>query len=361
MLEDILKRIKYKSPVTYEQIKDLPNVFTDPEQQIHVAEFIERNIESKNMMHVASTLKSATTSSKFYEISNFLEKNIDREEVITFSDDFFNMLKDYPDEKIQKYIDFWDRNIEIDGLKNVAHAIADTIRHGSISSVANVMEYFENYKGVSPIEAVALPIGAPALCLKDAIPQDKLLKFLKKYSDKDLVPAAVTIFNTTLGAKSVDVAKAVIDIFDEYIDQSSAIARAYERIPKENLKKAYHSQLLSDKAKDAVLKSRNPEQLVYNLLTRNYSPDLIDSIKDKISYEDLDLVYDTVALIKEIHQKRNPNHRLWLIGSFYQELNRAINQGNSYRAKIGNLRQYCREVQKEMKQNIEDLMVVTNA
>lgn len=89
--------------------------------------------------------------------------------------------------------------------------------------------------------------------------------------------------------------------------------------------------------------------------------DMDSELVDKIGADDLNKVYKALELVKEIHSERSSEHLDEIEAGFYQQLHRSIAQGSDYKSKLQCLRKYCADVHKLMDDNLEELMVMTNA
>lgn len=157
----------------------------------------------------------------------------------------------------------------------------------------------------------------------------------------------------------------VLEIFDRYRDNNW---ESFWRIISNymgRLDKAQMHQLQNQKTYDKIKNAKNPYKTMLKIIENDYEA-LMLSLDDEdfalqLKYEDMDLVFETYKIIEEIHKKRSEEDRFDVHLGFYEELNRAISQGNNYKSKLKNMKQFCKEVQKAMKDNALDLMVVNNA
>lgn len=123
-------------------------------------------------------------------------------------------------------------------------------------------------------------------------------------------------------------------------------------------------KLMKGKIWRAVHKSKDPRRYVTNLLVNAYKQ-IHKHIDDKkvrksIGFEDLDYIISTKRLIEDVHEERDADDLDLILGGFYTEMNRAIDQGYGVKQKISNLHQYCKEVQAKMRDNAYELMVMVN-
>lgn len=83
--------------------------------------------------------------------------------------------------------------------------------------------------------------------------------------------------------------------------------------------------------------------------------DFKENIRDEWKY-----ILRARRLVSEIHKKREPMDKGKILDGFYQELNRAIAQGNNYQEKVEMLMGYCNEVEQQMIDRADELMVMHN-
>lgn len=115
-------------------------------------------------------------------------------------------------------------------------------------------------------------------------------------------------------------------------------------------------ELLTERAYKEI--SKNPRNL-YKV--RNYDTGGLDrEWRDSIPYTTLEVIDRTSKMVMSIHKDRKDKQRFTIVEGFYTELNRAANQRDDMKGKIKNITQYCVEVQTQMRDNIDELMVVTN-
>lgn len=117
-----------------------------------------------------------------------------------------------------------------------------------------------------------------------------------------------------------------------------------------------YTEILSDKAYRAI--SKNPK-LIKEILYGNYSSYTMH-IRLNCGYKELKLVKKTHNLVLDIHEGRTYPDRQKIEENFFDELNRALSQADDYKGKVRNLRRYCHEVRQLMKDNADELMVITN-
>lgn len=120
-------------------------------------------------------------------------------------------------------------------------------------------------------------------------------------------------------------------------------------------------ELLSERSYNKVMNSEKPLWTMVKIIHASYSETrrkITDPVGTQLDYKDLELVKDTLTFVQNVHKKRESLEDI--NKGFYQELNRSIDQGSDYKSKIRNLRRYCNEVQQRVRDEAEELMVVTN-
>lgn len=196
------------------------------------------------------------------------------------------------------------------------------------------------------------------LCLETLgnIPNKDALRLFKNYSGryvKRIADTFVDIMNQHSGLEVGAYAK----VLNKY-NYSKYIMDAVESMTGW-LEEHHYLELIKDKAYKEISISGNPKKAIETILARDYAS-IQKEISVELSYRDLDLVKGVLDFIKEVHKERSDKAHKKIYDGFYRELNRAISQSKSYDKQVQNVRTYCREVQIKMKENIEDLMVITN-
>lgn len=125
---------------------------------------------------------------------------------------------------------------------------------------------------------------------------------------------------------------------------------------------AFSYKRLLNKDLFEIIKNSNVED-IHSIWRGNYGKHL-SAIEDKeflkeITFKELKVIEPSYNLIINIHKDRSKYHEK-LISSFYEEMNRAISQGNDYKSKIKRLNEYCNQVKRQLMNNSEELMVVVD-
>lgn len=152
----------------------------------------------------------------------------------------------------------------------------------------------------------------------------------------------------------------LIDVFDRYDKCRSEIVDAFKECSVGRNINRWKDKMINDKAYEAITKSPDPKNTVKRILINDYE-DMVNKIKDsefreEIKYSDFEVVIKTFSCVREIHKNKRMSLYNRVTNGFYEELNRAISQSNTYRGKIRNLRQYCNEVNKKLKEFGMELM-----
>lgn len=108
---------------------------------------------------------------------------------------------------------------------------------------------------------------------------------------------------------------------------------------------------------ETMIQAYSLRQNRYDLILQNIKD---EELKQNIG-DDWKRVNRATKLVYKIHQNKSMYDQGQILVGFYEELNRAVSQGNNLDEKVKMLRQYCDEVEEQMKDNAEELMVVTNA
>lgn len=152
-------------------------------------------------------------------------------------------------------------------------------------------------------------------------------------------------------------ANAYIDVFDTYIDHDQVMEAASDQM----LCMDDLNELLTTRAYEYL--QENPDGIEYVRKHNHWwceGSNISDEMIDKVSYDVMEKVYETCNFVRSIHRKRSNWSLKKIQNGFYSELGRAYNQGTDMKSKMENIRVYCADVKKQLRENIEDLMVVTN-
>lgn len=166
---------------------------------------------------------------------------------------------------------------------------------------------------------------------------------------------------------------AIIDLIsDGKEDAVNDLIKVYNKYPQYQeeiaslcLEKDNHlflKELLLDIAYESIKKDKRYLRKISKTLFAKYRFMVKDrKFGRKIPYEDLDLIAKSYELVQSVHKARNSKDKGRIIEGYEAELNRSINQAEDFDKKLKNIRTYCNEVYKRMREHAGELMVVTNA
>lgn len=363
-----------------------------------VYELVEKSFENRDHLFVGL---SKLRSSKLERVLAVVDKKEDEERNCVVRS-ISKILSKKPT-VLDRYLNFFDNN-------KCYKTMADAISHTSLDSNIEVfIDIFEKYQGISLItiahyisEDVNVDYSYIAGNLKD----DNIIKLVDIYQCVDILELAnisnvVSEYSAPFLEERVIKEAKVNDNLNYLMSIRSRIygseefLEAFDLIKKfgfnfKDVQKQYSNpyymlkamekypnlqgmlkigledkvydfkELLSEAATESI---NNSVKALLPIINSNYSRErdkITDPIATRISYKDLDLIHNTWEFVREIHTNR-PDKIVEIEKGYYRELNRAISQGSNDKKKIANLRQYCNEVQKQMKENASDLMVIYDA
>lgn len=187
----------------------------------------------------------------------------------------------------------------------------------------------------------------------------KLLDLYEKHGDK-FKSLPMKVLDLTNDPIEIEMGFRVIEKYkDNKVDKIfSALRKGSEEPISLNQKIAY---LLEDRAYIQIEKSAAN---IHHVIGGGYFDVLMEideeEVRNHVSYNDLGLIEETYKFVKEIHRKRSDANKLTIGTEFYKELNRAIGQGNDLKQKYGNIREYCADVKRIMREHAQELLVMTN-
>lgn len=150
-----------------------------------------------------------------------------------------------------------------------------------------------------------------------------------------------------------------LEVFKKYFDnKAKTLVFALGTHRRSNQTEFHFDGLLSDRVYSAIEKTRTTIETIQRLVDLDY--ECRDFIDMDLKKEDVDLVNQTYAFVRIVHELRFYEDKTKVANGFFDELERSMDQGTDYNSKVRNLRVYCNEVQKQMQQNIEELMVMND-
>lgn len=187
----------------------------------------------------------------------------------------------------------------------------------------------------------------------------KMIEFFDREIDITAVGRMYVTKNLT---NSSNVAKQWIDIVEMYSDNKAwwnYYDKNYASL-QGRLGIIDTEELLRLRAYNAIKNGSDVAKIVNGESKKGIDKIRDEEVRDNASYSDLKLVENTWNFVKQIHTGRKTSQRKEIERAFKCELERAMSQGCDLKSKIKNLRQFCYDVKKQMKDNASDLMVVTN-
>lgn len=217
-------------------------------------------------------------------------------------------------------------------------------------------DFLKKYTDTKGIDHIAFCISALAGLTRDIETTNKVMSFFERNIDKRGIGYAGYAIGT-IAFHSKDDALNALHLFEKYLGFDSELCRNDMHIGG-----FYLEELITGRAFDSLDKAENPNALMELIIRNDYSFIRL-SIEDedfnkKIGMKELELIEKTRKYIREMHKDRIKTYEFVLDAGFYEELNRAISQGDDFDSKSKYVRRYCREVVEKMNENILDLMVV---
>lgn len=206
--------------------------------------------------------------------------------------------------------------------KSVNECIINTVYYQSVESAVETSKTLEIYKNDKNIIQI-LEIGL-----------EKYFEYEGKIEQSDYM-TFIHVLNRYSDNNYIKLCKIFIELFEENEEMDL-------------------EELLVDENYDRIKSSEDPKILFRNILMNQYTE--IRKNIHNIGFDDVRLVRKTLDLVMAIHTDRDVKQKNDIKNGFFDELKRAMAQGD----RIRYLRRYCDEVQEQMKNNVEDLMVVHN-
>lgn len=120
------------------------------------------------------------------------------------------------------------------------------------------------------------------------------------------------------------------------------------------------SELLHKNAYDYIERSIDKGAAIRKLIKTDYisiRSSIDDAIvSEELDYKDLDRMVSVENFIHEVHKRRDPDSLGKVHLGYYEELNRAVDQGRNLKEKIRYFRRYLNEVEQQMQDNVGELM-----
>lgn len=115
-------------------------------------------------------------------------------------------------------------------------------------------------------------------------------------------------------------------------------------------------EFLTDRAFNAI---KEDPDFINALINKKYVS-CLNLISYKFEYDEMDIAIDTHNFIENFHRNRTIGQRMQIKNSFFDELNRAVEQGYNHKEKVEMMEIYCKEVKEQMLKRADEIMVVTD-
>lgn len=187
-------------------------------------------------------------------------------------------------------------------------------------------------------------------CLSQ-IPSTDVIHFFKKYHESPRIyDTAKLLIQLKQEGKSTNFIRQFIDTFEHYIDIPGAL-----EFFKKNVRTATQLNLLDSPSNHLFIK-KYPESIsdifnkTFQQITKHFS--------FPTSYNNLKLIKKTYDTVMRLHERRSRQDKQRITKGFFDELKRSYSQGGSEESKEKMVRMYCIDVNKQIKDNAEELMLI---
>lgn len=178
---------------------------------------------------------------------------------------------------------------------------------------------------------------------------DTMAKILGKFNDQLVNLTVNRVLDTHTYPFEIEMFAKVLNTYPEHYD---AICRAI--LLNEKVTTGAYADLYL--AEEKIKNSKNPMELIWYYIDGDYH-NLKNIMGMDPSSDDIDVAMKTYQFIQEMHIKRSPEELLQIHEGFYEEMGRAVRQGESESEKRKYLKTYCKEVIAKMKEDAEELMI----
>lgn len=259
-------------------------------------------------------------------------------------------------DQLEKVLNIYDKHTKDIRLGNLAEALVKTKEYCVFDRILESEE--ENYDLYS-IDRVYHTISVIAE-YGDEITISSFMDTVEKVKEHTHFNQMIdTIINYSHNKRSKSDIENYVAVVGRYSDYFKEMNKLFETI-----KETDFAELLVKRNYQAIVKSDNPIALIEKLLTSNHSMyrgEILDiEFREEANYEDLDILRKSYKTVMEIHSERKNKQRMDIIAGYYEQLNRAISQGNNLQNKRKYFRRYCAEVSRKIIENASDLMVITD-
>lgn len=202
-------------------------------------------------------------------------------------------------------------------------------------------------------------VSTGAVVSKAVMLDDRIIEFVKRNYDKWNIGIACDKIEEIASKNlffddDVPIVK-YTEVLDKYIDN----VKVCRWLNNQNV--------LPDCILDELLKDRTYQELQNNpeILDENYvdnyliiRSNICDELLDELSVNDIVLIKNAYSLVMDVHRDRMDEYKKTIKENYFSEMNRAINQADTVKGQIQMIREYCKEVEYQIKENAKDLMVV---
>lgn len=250
-------------------------------------------------------------------------------------------------------VDFLDRN-QSASIGGVIESFKLAMLAGD--NITKMIEFFDKHMNHKYLKQISKGFAC-SLNLEFKVAED-MIEMYETYIDKDIPLITDTIYHRAQITSDAQTRSIVPKVLAKYHDNHYKILCDVIMNNRANWN-TFFTELLRSATYREIQNSRQPEKLIKNLLTNNYTfrKFLAKEYRDELKYTDLDLVGETYCNIIAIHRERID---YWpkLDYGYYRELNRSMRQSNTIEGARKMLKQYCYEVKKQLNDNLLELMYV---
>lgn len=240
------------------------------------------------------------------------------------------------------------------------HYLLKTARMFKMPEIRDTLKHFEAKTGKTKI-IIANNLAKIDYHIQDNKVTAEVAETLKSYKDNRYHSIPRILYCIASHTKDSKQVKYLSRVYKKYGDLHENISKV---ISFDYTKDFDFGELLREEVYKQITNSENPEGLIEDCLFSGLGSVRMeitdDKFREKVKLSDLLKVKKTFSLVMEIHRERDRDDSHKIIEGFFEEMNRVIYQGKDYKAQAKYLRQYCKEVEKQMKDNAKDLMVITN-
>lgn len=182
--------------------------------------------------------------------------------------------------------------------------------------------------------------------------------FLQRHAKRKNIQDAAWVLSRRLSEREplINIAKKEFDVLDKYMDSDVVM----QKLTTDLWNVDVYDALLSD---DVYQRLQKDPEYIHSIADNEYAS-FIRILDDEMIAEMpegyLESAKKTLNLVMDVHRQRNLEQKMDLREGFLEEMKRAISQGKDCKSRIRYFREYCREVQDQMRENIDELLVMHN-